>query len=276
MKTAPSFQFYPSDFLGGTVHLSAEEVGALIRLLCHQWHQGSIPGDPRKIERIAGVKHAKLAEVLVKFRPRPDGSLVNRRMEDTRKKIEGFRQKQSENGRKGGRPVKPRPNPPVPPGLAKTEPKQSSHTQFQSHSQSHAQFQSQDQSQDHHSSADAEPPIPPEGGFYWDDEAGFVSPAARTPHKHWDPTDEQLAVGSWFHRRLDTVWTDRELTAWRALGPLYPDDLATLRIYYQATLPQGKDFRRRDLFTLLTNWSGELDRARKFQPSPVDDPNVAF
>jgi|GEM_PF-1904969 len=266
MKTAPSFQFYPSDFLGGTIHMSAEEVGALIRLLCHQWHQGSVPGDRVKLQRIAGVKHAKLAEVLAKFRPRPDGSMVNQRMEETRRKIEGFRQKQTENGRKGGRPEKPKDNPPVHSGIAKTEAKKSSHTQSQSqsHTQSHTHVQS-------HRSANAEPPIPPEGGSLFDPGAGAGGlPAAKAGP--WVPTTEQLAVGGWFHRRLETVWCDKEIAAWEGLSPIAADDLAILGRYYEATLPKAQDYRRRDLFTLLINWSGELDRARRFKPPPPPPP----
>jgi uncharacterized protein YdaU (DUF1376 family) len=41
-----------------------------------------------------------------------------------------------------------------------------------------------------------------------------------------------------------------------------PNDIETLRRYYQATHPAGRDFRRRSLGALLTHWTTELDRAR--------------
>ncbi|MDB6117403.1 MAG: hypothetical protein JWO08_1184 [Verrucomicrobiaceae bacterium] len=100
MRTAPSFQFYPSDFLGGTIHMSAEEVGAYIRFLCHQWHQGGLPNDPAKLERIAGVKRAKLVEVLKKFPLNEDGILKNQRMEDVRSGLEEFRGRGSAGGKR--------------------------------------------------------------------------------------------------------------------------------------------------------------------------------
>jgi hypothetical protein len=45
-KNPHSFDFYVDDFLGGTVHLSPQAVGAYIRLLCFQFNQGSIPDEP--------------------------------------------------------------------------------------------------------------------------------------------------------------------------------------------------------------------------------------
>jgi uncharacterized protein YdaU (DUF1376 family) len=36
MNKPPAFQFYADDFLGGTIDLTTEEVGAYIRLLCFQ------------------------------------------------------------------------------------------------------------------------------------------------------------------------------------------------------------------------------------------------
>ena len=41
-----------------------------------------------------------------------------------------------------------------------------------------------------------------------------------------------------------------------------PNDIETLRRYYTASHPAGRDFRRRSLGALLTHWTTELDRAR--------------
>ena len=54
--------------------------------------------------------------------------------------------------------------------------------------------------------------------------------------------------------------------------------------YYTARIPRTEDFRRRDLATLLNNWSGELDRARQFAaatkpgppPKPVSRPAEVY
>lgn len=70
----PAFQFYVDDFIGGTCDMTAEDVGAYIRLLCFQWGRGSIPEEKAKLDRIAGCEVS--ADVLAKF---PDGK--NHRME---------------------------------------------------------------------------------------------------------------------------------------------------------------------------------------------------
>lgn len=95
----PAFQFYADDFIGGTVDLSAEEVGAYIRLLCFQWGRGKAPVSKEAIDRVAGC--AVTAAVVAKF---PDGK--NPRLESERVKQMEYRAKQAVNGAKGGRPMK--------------------------------------------------------------------------------------------------------------------------------------------------------------------------
>lgn len=89
----PAFQFYADDFLGGTVDLGAEDVGAYIRLLCYQWGRGSIPSSIEVINRVAGCEVSR--EVLAKF---PEGK--NRRMEAERAKQAEYRDKQAKNASK--------------------------------------------------------------------------------------------------------------------------------------------------------------------------------
>jgi len=88
----PAFQFYADDFLGGTVDLSAEDVGAYIRLICFQWNRGELPKDSTAIDRVAGCKVSD--HVLAKF---PSGK--NKRLEAERQKQADYRLKQSANGR---------------------------------------------------------------------------------------------------------------------------------------------------------------------------------
>lgn len=91
----PAFQFYADDFLAGTIDMSAEEVGAYIRLLCRQWACGEIPvGDAAKLSRVAGV--AVSADVLGKF---PEGK--NPRLERERAKQNEYREAKSQSGRIG-------------------------------------------------------------------------------------------------------------------------------------------------------------------------------
>lgn len=123
---APAFQFYADDFLAGTLDLSQEELGAYIRLLCHQWNRGSIPVETEKQQRLAGGPVS--ADVLVKFQLMPDGRLVNERLEQEREKQANFREAQSKKGKasaearrnqpesnRGSTAVQPRPQPDVQP-----------------------------------------------------------------------------------------------------------------------------------------------------------------
>ena len=73
----------------------------------------------------------------------------------------------------------------------------------------------------------------------------------------------RLMVCKWYRRRPTTKWTEKELKALKAVHKLATpdDDLARLDAYYTRDLPPGKDYRRRDVVTLLNNWNGEIDRA---------------
>ncbi len=86
-----------------------------------------------------------------------------------------------------------------------------------------------------------------------------------------NPQDEKKAalraiaprVGAIMHRRPETRWSEKEKAALAALYPLPDEDVKLIEDYYRAPIPEDKNFRRRDLLTLLNNWPGELDRARR-------------
>jgi uncharacterized phage protein (TIGR02220 family) len=67
--------------------MSAEEVGAYIRLLCYQWGNGSIPPQQAVVDRIAGCQVSQM--VLSKF---PEGK--NPRLETVRSKQQAFSETQ--------------------------------------------------------------------------------------------------------------------------------------------------------------------------------------
>lgn len=108
-QKSPAFSFYAKDFLTGTSTMSLQEVGAYIRLLSYQWDVGSVPVDPRDRARILGCAKAQERElwkkVGLKFNLRNDVYL-NERLELERNKQVERRQRLSDNGSKGGRPVK--------------------------------------------------------------------------------------------------------------------------------------------------------------------------
>lgn len=85
--------------------------------------------------------------------------------------------------------------------------------------------------------------------------------------KSWKPSPEQIEVASWFGRKPTTVWSKRELKAWSEMTVWFKfegDDWDALRWYYTQS---GCDYIRKDLGTLLNNWSGEIDRAKQYDPS---------
>ena len=251
MKTAPSFQFYPADFVSGTLTMDAAEVGAYIRLLCYQWNQGSCPTEPDDIARITGMPHAKLARrVLPKFTINGD-SMHNERLERTREEVESYRAKQANNGKKGGRPPKAtttktetQNNPPVFRGFVLENPSESSQTQ--SLTQSHSQ----------------NIPPNPQGG---EKEKVKVESG-------WFPTEEQRIVNSWFGRRDTTPWSEKELRVWKALGiATITEGIAALQNYYSQP---NATYKRKDMQTLLNNWRGEMDRWRNFNPPVRSDVQI--
>jgi uncharacterized protein YdaU (DUF1376 family) len=100
--TSPAFQFYVQDFLTGTMYMSSEEVGAYVRLLCHQWDKGALPASDRELMRIARTKMKTLEVVKGKFDLCDDGLLRNARLEKERGKQASWKLKSSEAGKKSG------------------------------------------------------------------------------------------------------------------------------------------------------------------------------
>lgn len=101
MMKSPSFQFYVQDFLLGTQYLSAEEVGAYVRLLCHQWDNGFIENNDRNLKIITGISAKKLENILKKFSLSKGNIYKNARLEAERKKQMDARKRRSDAGIKG-------------------------------------------------------------------------------------------------------------------------------------------------------------------------------
>lgn len=76
-------------------------------------------------------------------------------------------------------------------------------------------------------------------------------------------SEAMIRIGAWFGRRAETLWTIAEQKALTLASPS-DSEIGGMEIYYTADIPKAADIRRRDLITLLNNWSSELDRARKF------------
>lgn len=81
----------------------------------------------------------------------------------------------------------------------------------------------------------------------------------------WNPTPEMLEVASWFNRRPSTVWSKKEIRAWKEIVSWFRfegDEWNALKWLYTRS---DHPFCRKDLGTLLNNWQGEIDRAINFK-----------
>lgn len=106
---SPAFQFYAKDFLSSSrvQRMSLAEVGAYIILLSHNWLSGSLPAAHEELAKLLKVPMARfrklwagpLSECFVTC----GSQLTNARLEDERRKQIAYRQRQSDNGKKGGR-----------------------------------------------------------------------------------------------------------------------------------------------------------------------------
>ena len=107
MGDSPAFQFYPSDWLVGTLTLSLSEEGAYLRCLCHQWSTGTLPASDipalARIMRVTEREAAKLwARIGGKFILGDDGLWRNARLETEREKQAEYRLAKVGAGRRGG------------------------------------------------------------------------------------------------------------------------------------------------------------------------------
>lgn len=91
---------YIDDLLGGTMHLGAEEFGAYMLLLTHQWQCGAIEDNKNVIERVARCEYGHLTRVLSKFE-RAGGQILNRRMEHVRNERINYMRRAMESGTRG-------------------------------------------------------------------------------------------------------------------------------------------------------------------------------
>lgn len=81
--------------------------------------------------------------------------------------------------------------------------------------------------------------------------------------KHPELTPRMIQIGSWFGRQDDTLWSVAEAEALEAVNPPQAA-IDGMEFYYSAEIDDDNDHRRTALYTLLNNWSIELDRARAY------------
>jgi hypothetical protein len=82
-------------------------------------------------------------------------------------------------------------------------------------------------------------------------------------------TPLQIRISKLVKRRESTKWSDKEVKALAKLKPT-DEDIAFLESKDYVNHP----YRRKDLFTMLNNWSGELDRMNATEPTHHTASNV--
>lgn len=76
-------------------------------------------------------------------------------------------------------------------------------------------------------------------------------------------------IAAIFKRRKATPWSAKEVSAWKKLTnkgkrAFDEDELTMVERYYAEARKKADNYCRRDLFTFLNNYAGEVDRARSW------------
>jgi hypothetical protein len=77
-------------------------------------------------------------------------------------------------------------------------------------------------------------------------------------------TPKMIRLNSWFGRKPDTIWTVEALIAFIDNNPSDAEIDGMEQFYLAEETEYNKLYRRKDLVTLLNNWSKELDKARDY------------
>jgi hypothetical protein len=95
-----------------------------------------------------------------------------------------------------------------------------------------------------------------------------LPPSAKGEKKSKGPL--QLRAEALMNRRPETPLTAKESRAFsknrKAIEATTEEDWKALEAFYKA--PQEQTFARKDLATLVNNWNGEIDRAKKWLAAP--------
>ena len=102
---APAFQFYASDFLSdlNVTTMTMSQRGIYITLIAHEWLEGKLPSDVSTLKILCGNPEdwdSDWDKVSTCFLER-DGYIYNSRLEQERGKMNAYRERMSQAGKKG-------------------------------------------------------------------------------------------------------------------------------------------------------------------------------
>lgn len=247
---APAFQFYAGDWLSSqrVALMTLEQEGAYIRLMAFCWKHGSIPADPETLARLIGKgASTTLASEVAKMFQLSGETLIHPRLEQAREEQTAWRAKSSEGGKKSAETRRAR------------KAAKGGATTLQPPIEGSLQNGTNHNATLHSSPSSSKPPNP-QGGF-------SLSP--EVPTGEADNTPLMIRIGRFFNRRPTTRWSPSERKALKKLIPIDAEDLELLERYYLEEIDPDDDYRRRDLETLLNNWTKEIDRATSHFATPA-------
>lgn len=106
MSERPFMQLYVSDFIGDTLHLSTEQIGAYMLLLMAMWNAGgTLPGDDAKLARIVRMSLKKwrgISDDLMTYFDISEGVISHNRLTKELRKSERKSELRASAGAKGG------------------------------------------------------------------------------------------------------------------------------------------------------------------------------
>lgn len=227
------YPFHPGDYMLSTAHLSLEEDATYRRALDHYYDtEAPLALDKRTLSKRLRVDEQTLSNVLEEFFfETPEG------WKHTRCDAEIARYKaKSEKAKAAGALG----------GAAKSSKRLANAKQTVSENIANQELEPRTKNQ-------SNTPIVPKG-------------------TDWKPTAEQLRVASWFGRRATTRWSDKELKSWKAIASsLDTGDLDALERRYTSNDPETVKYRKQEIYSLLNNWPGEVDKARRWTPPQVSN-----
>ncbi len=86
-------------------------------------------------------------------------------------------------------------------------------------------------------------------------------------------TDTAKRISTLFKRRLDTHWSEKEVKRYRQLVKdqvMSDEALELIGRYYVYQRKKENGIHRRDLYTFLNNFAGELDRAQAWNEEMIE------
>jgi uncharacterized protein YdaU (DUF1376 family) len=259
----PSFQFYPADYLSDMQVrlLPWASKGVYMDLICYCWREGWIPSDSTAIAQLCGCHDLAIIEpclALFQIDESNPSRLIHKRLNEEKQKQDDFISSKSNSGKKG---AKARWN----------KEKKALNDCFNDKDLDDGtangtaivlpMAKNGSSSSTATSSSNNIPPNP-QGGISRKRKTKLSIKQTVTEN------DEIMKrINSWFGRRPETKWTVIERDKFYSIDEedRAEPQLDGMEQFYLAEETEGQPLHRRtSLPTLINNWLGELDKARKY------------